>query len=257
MKNAKENIIKILKNPGQAVVLLWRRVFPFGIVPKDQEAYRIGSWSYGDLKRVPLTEAFKGIETVEISIKNAFDKDFYASMDLQEVFILCSIAKFVHAKKIIEVGTFDGNTTLNLAINSPADAHITTIDLPPDWKGDYEIKIPELYKNVTDRDTVGRQYKEHKECLPKITQVFGDSAKINWEEIGAPFDFVFIDGCHHYEYVLKDTQNALKHTVPGGIIVWHDYGMVKDVSQVVDQTAKSMNIYSIRGTRLAVGLVKK
>ena len=257
MGNLKENIIKIIKNPLTSFVLLWRRVFPFGIVPKDPEAYRIGSWSYGNLKRVHITTVFKGIESIEVSIKNAFDKDFYTSMDLQEVFILCSIAKFVNAKKIIEIGTFDGNTTLNLAINTDDDAQITTIDLPTDWKGDYELKIPDLYKNVTDRDTIGRQYKKHEKYLPKIKQVFEDSAKLNWAEVGAPFDFVVIDGCHHYKYVLKDTQNALKHIIPGGIIVWHDYGMIKDVSKVVDETAKSFNIYSIRGTRLAVGFMKQ
>lgn len=38
---------KILRNPISALNLVWRRVFPFGIVPKDKETYRIGGWSYG------------------------------------------------------------------------------------------------------------------------------------------------------------------------------------------------------------------
>lgn len=71
-----------------------------------------------------------------------------------------------------------------------------------------------------------------------------------------PFDLVFIDGCHHYEYVKKDTQNAIKYLKSGGMIIWHDYGMVRHVSKVVDETAKRLKINAIQGTRLAVGYIE-
>jgi predicted O-methyltransferase YrrM len=253
MVQSKNILLKSIKNPGKAFVLAWRRIFPFGIIPKDPEAYRIGSWSYGNLKRIAITDIFKGIASSEVTVKNAFDKDIYTSMDMQEVFIVCSVLKFIGAKNIMEIGTFDGNTTLNLAVNSSQDAKITTVDLPPDWDGNYEINIPELYKNVTERNTVGRQFKEHQEYFPKIKQIFIDSANLDWNEAGAPFDLVILDGCHHYNYVLKDTENAIKFTKPGGIIIWHDYGMIQDVSKVVDDIARSIKVYAVRGTRLAIG----
>ena len=37
------------------------------------------------------------------------------------------------------------------------------------------------------------------------------------------------------------------------MIVWHDYGDIKDVSQVVDETARQITVHVVRGTRLAVG----
>jgi len=39
-----------------------------------------------------------------------------------------------------------------------------------------------------------------------------------------PFDLIFIDGSHYYEYVKSDTQNALGCLTAGGLVVWHDYG---------------------------------
>ena len=245
---------KILKNPFTAIVLIWRRFFPFGIKPKDMEAYRIGSWSYGQLKRVFITDVFKGIEKTEVTLRNAFDKDFYTSMDMQEVFILCSVMKHIQAKNILEIGTFDGNTTLNLALNLPESGNITTVDLPPEWDGTLQLDIPEIYKNVTERSGVGRQYREYPELAYKINQIFEDSARLDWEALDTPFDLIFLDGCHHYEYVKNDTLNALQHLKKGGVLVWHDYGMIEDVSKVVDTYIGKMPVYAIRGTRIALAI---
>ncbi len=245
---------KILKNPWVAMVLVWRRFFPFGIRPKDMEAYRIGSWSYGKLNRVFISEVFKGIEQGEVILRNAFDKDFYTSADMQEVFMLCSIMKHIGAKNVLEIGTFDGNTTMNLALNLPENGNITTVDLPTEWDGSLALDIPEIYKNVTERSGVGRQYKEYPELTKKINQIYEDSAKLDWNTLPTPFDMIFLDGCHHYEYVKKDTENALVHLKTGGILVWHDYGMIEDVSRVVDSYIGKMKIYALRGTRIALAI---
>jgi predicted O-methyltransferase YrrM len=248
-----KNIGKAFASPGTAIKLVWRRLFPFGIIPKDPEAYRIGSWSYGKLKRLPLPQIFPGIEQVDAQVYKVYDRDITTSVDPAEILALCSIVKHRNAKSIVEVGTFNGNTALNLAANSAEDASIATIDLPPDWNGKYEIKVPEIYVNVTERSSVGSHYKSYPEFAKKITQVFGDSAGLDWSKLKTPFDLVFIDGNHHYNYVLSDTENALKHLAKNGVIVWHDYGMIEDVSKVVDQYEDRMHLYVIRGTRMAVG----
>jgi hypothetical protein len=36
------------------------------------------------------------------------------------------------------------------------------------------------------------------------------------------FDLIFIDGLHHYDQVLKDIENSLKHLNEGGTIIVHD-----------------------------------
>jgi predicted O-methyltransferase YrrM len=81
----------------------------------------------------------------------------------------------------------------------------------------------------------------------------GDSASLDWKLLEPPFDLIFIDGCHYFDYVKKDTENALQYLRPGGIVVWHDYGEFKDVSKVVDVTATQITVQAVRGTRLAVG----
>ena len=62
---------KIVSNPLKAVELAWRRLFPFGIVPKDAEAYRIGSWSYGNMPRKPIADVFTGIGNISVSLHRA------------------------------------------------------------------------------------------------------------------------------------------------------------------------------------------
>src|SRR6185295_4077933 len=87
--------------------------------------------------------------------------------------------------------------------------------------------------NLTERDQMGRQYQGHR-LAPRIKQVYGDSARVDWNTFGGPFDLIFIDGSHTEEYVQSDSENAFKHLALGGVIVWHDYGMIPAVSTVVD-----------------------
>lgn len=251
------NLGKAIGSPFTACKLVWRRMFPFGIVPKDAEAYRIGSWSYGKLKRKPAPEIFHGIEEVSVQLFRPFDRDITTSIDTLELTVLCGLIRLRNSKRILEIGTFNGNTTLNLAANSSDDALIATMDLPENWNGKYEIEVPGLYKNVTDRKTIGAQYRAHPEFSKKIKQVYGDSGGLDWGTLGGPFDLIFIDGNHHYKYVMSDTENAIKNLSANGVIVWHDYGMIEDVSKAVDLFGDRLQLHAVRGTRLAVGIKSK
>jgi hypothetical protein len=235
----------------QAAVFMLRRATPFGMPFRDMEAYRICTWRHGLLPRVVITEAFPGIEKCDVTIKRAFDRTIGTSLDAHELFQICAIEQFIGAKNILEIGTFDGNTALNLAVNAKQGGRVTTIDLPPNWDGKLHYKVPKSFLNVTDGTGIGKQYLES-QYEAQITQVLGDSAQLDWEKLGGPFDLILIDGCHHYDYVKMDTQNSFKHLAPDGVIVWHDYGMIKDVSRLVDEVAKKHNVFSLRGTRIAV-----
>lgn len=243
-----KNIPKAIKDPEWVINSTWRQTFP-----KDPEASRMSKWNYGNLARVSISEIFPGIEHVDITILKAFYRLIGTSLDIQEIIALCGIVKFIGLKNILEIGTYDGNTALNLAANSASDALITTMDLPSHSN---KLNVPEPYVNVTNKDKIDLQYKNTK-YTEKIVQIYADSTKIRWGEMPVPFDLVLIDGCHYYDYVKKDTENSLKHVKPGGIIAWHDYGMIKDVSKIVDETAKKIKIKALRGTRLAIGFVVK
>ncbi|HTR37112.1 MAG TPA: class I SAM-dependent methyltransferase [Bryobacteraceae bacterium] len=239
-------------SPKHALEFAVRRALPFGIPFKDLEAYRISTWRHGRLPRHHLTQIFPGSETVHVNLVNLYQRKVGLSMDAGEVMTLCAIAQFLGARKIFEIGTYDGNTTLNLAANVPDDGRVTTVDLPQNWDRQFVYNVPNNHWNVTDRNRIGIQFQGTK-YESRIRQVLGDSAKLDWTQLDGPFDLIFIDGCHYREYVKADTENALRNIRPGGVIVWHDYGDIKDVSRVVDEAARRISVRVVRGTRLAVG----
>ena len=55
----------------------------------------------------------------------------------------------------------------------------------------------------------------------------------------AKFDLVFIDGLHHYEQVLRDIENSLKHLSEEGVIVCHDMLPESEEQQIVPQRVES------------------
>src|SRR5687767_6893107 len=124
--------IAAAKNPFVAFKLAWRGLFPLGIVPKDPEAFRIGGWSAGKLPRQKITEVFPGIVSESVHVERVFDRDILTSIDPMEITTLCAVARHIRAKRILEIGTFNGNTALNFALNLP-EAEIVTVDLPPNW----------------------------------------------------------------------------------------------------------------------------
>ncbi|SRR5712692_3852096 len=249
------NLAQLATNPKRVFAILTRRLFPIRVILECPEAYHtVGSFTFGRAPRVPLPQIFPSIENLEATIRRAFDRDPNVSVDYHEILALSVIVKHVGARNILEIGTANGNTTLNLAENSPPDASVTTVDLPQNWDGKFAVEVRGHMVNNTMATQVGIQYKNSK-YSGKVKQVLCDSAKLCWEEMAVPFDLAFIDGCHTYEYVKIDTENAIKYVRPGGVVIWHDYGMIEDVSKAVDEYRDALKVAVVRGTTLAVGFI--
>src|ERR1043165_6615180 len=61
-------------------------------------------------------------------------------VNLSELAVLASAAAACSSgDEIIEIGTFDGRTTLNLAVNAPPQHRIFTLDLPPDAAPKFDL----------------------------------------------------------------------------------------------------------------------
>ena len=163
-------------------------------------------------------------------------------MDLQELIHILCVAKYTQARRILEIGTFDGFTALNLAANLDDEGEVCTLDLPQERHGGIS--------NASDPRIVGSKFRGQPEAK-RIRQLWADSTTADWKEFGSPFDLILIDGCHDYPYVKSDSANALKHIRPGGTVFWHDYGQFTDVSRAVDELAHDYPIVAIIGTRLA------
>ena len=244
-------IAKIARNPVTAWRMLRPRYGPFARKAPDAEFRREIRWGFGDLTREPLTAVFPGIERVDVRIVRPYDREPLLSMTSSEVLAIGAMVRIMRPVRILEIGTFEGHTTVNLAANAPASGHVFTLDLPPDWGRRYALEVPDIHVNAATGSHTGRQFADSPHA-DGITQLWGDSAEFDWEGHG-PFDLILIDGCHSYEYAVSDTRNALRVLRPGGAIVWHDYGMLEDVSRAVDEYSRHLKVRAIQGTRLAVG----
>jgi predicted O-methyltransferase YrrM len=221
---------------------------------RDQLFLEQFRWTHGNLARVPIDRVVPAASAPEIRLVWPLDRKQDTSISVYELSCLLAIAKHVKPRRVLEIGTFDGNTALNLAANTDAD--VVTLDLPPDFDPTAQARAgsTQAINNMTAREELGRQLRGHS-YGSRVTQVFGDSTKVDWRTFGPPFDLVFIDGCHKYSYVLSDSQNARACLSDRGVIVWHDYGIFHDVSSAVDQIAANgyVRTVAIEGTRLAVG----
>jgi predicted O-methyltransferase YrrM len=237
-------LLKCIRNPRLAYSRLRTEFLSPDPIYREQSR-----WVHGTLPRIALTRILPQIRSFDLSLVRPFDRTWGTSITIEELSCIMAIAKAVEAKKILEIGTWDGNTTVNLAATT--GGLVTTLDLPPETSPE-SSGVP----NMTERGQLGRQFQDHT-CRSRIRQVFGDSTRIDWKTLEPPFDLIFIDGAHHYDFVARDTENAKANLAPGGAIVWHDYGIFQDVSRVVDLTAKTaagLKVCAIEGTRLAIAL---
>ena len=174
------------------------------------------------------------------------------NVTLLELLVLARLVRELQPRCIFEIGTFDGRTTLALAMNAPEDARVYTLDLPPETQTALAIERSE--RAFVDKPVSGARF-HGADVAGKITQLFGDSATFDFASYEA--EFVFVDGSHAYEYVLNDSERALALLGDRrGVIVWHDYGEWPGVTRALDGLAASDQRYAqlrrVQGTTLAV-----
>ena len=246
-------IPRLIRSPRRFIRLVSSRVLPVRAIWNDPLAYHsVGNWTFGRLPRVDITRVFPAIELADVVLLRALGGNTEMSLTVQELAVLCAMVRFVKAKRLLEVGTYEGRTTLNLAANAVGGAQVTTVDLPADQNRQLALEVPRHLVNATAIPDATLAYRDTP-YAGRIRQVYADSAALDWRSLGVPFDVVFLDGCHYYDYAKSDTNNALISLRRGGLLIWHDYGMIEDVSRVVDETATRITVRAIRSTSLAVG----
>jgi len=174
------------------------------------------------------------------------------NVTLLELLVLSRLVRERRPRSLFEIGTFDGRTTLALAMNAEADAVVYTLDLPRHASADLGIERAE--RAFVDKPQSGARFL-HTDAAAKIRQLYGDSATFDFTKHAA--DFVFVDGSHAYEYVLSDSERALALLRGGaGTIVWHDYGEWTGVTRALDKLAATdarfADLRTIEGTTLAI-----
>jgi len=174
------------------------------------------------------------------------------NVTILELLVLARLVRERAPRALFEIGTFDGRTTLNLAANSPADAVVYTLDLPPDLAPSLDLALAE--RKYVDKAVSGARFLGT-DLAPKIRQLLGDSATFDFGPYAA--DFIFVDASHAYEYVLSDSRRALQMLRGGrGTIVWHDYSEWEGVTRALNTLARDVPPFAalrwIEGTTLAI-----
>jgi predicted O-methyltransferase YrrM len=129
---------------------------------------------------------------------------------IADMVTLASLVAACQPRQVLEFGTCEGASTWHLWANSPPDANITTIDLPPNAS----------VAGSTDLDLQGVSSRPMLPDDPRVRLIERDSR--TWTPDVREVEFCFIDAGHSYECVKNDTEKALSVMRPGGLVVWHD-----------------------------------
>jgi predicted O-methyltransferase YrrM len=208
------------------------------------------------LPQVMLYELFQGPWPISIVVDKLLFRGNEDTMTLpmRELLAIAVICKKSQPKRIFEFGTYTGVSTLVMAMNTPEESRIFTLDIDPASRDNHEhgmgiggfapFELGQSYKNT--------------EYEGKITQLLGNSLTFDFKDLMSTIDLVFVDADHSYRFVTADSENAFKLIRPGGIIIWDDY-VWHDDYPICSGVARSLHelqglkqLYWIAGTRFAV-----
>jgi SAM-dependent methyltransferase len=164
------------------------------------------------LEGVPVAtfpELFPGKQAGPISIPpESLDwQIFHIRLD-EEVLIGLTV-QALGARRIFEIGTFEGGTTRFLADKAGEGAEVFTLDLP-------EAEFAWSWTQT------GRKFRGSA-VGPRIKQLFGNSLEFDFSPYERSIDLVFVDAAHDYPHGFADSRTALRLVRPGGVVLWHDF----------------------------------
>lgn len=130
---------------------------------------------------------------------------------------LWDLARRAGAGAIVEIGSFEGYSTIILAKGLGGDGCVYAID--PHTSKTCETDQDEL----PSRDTWVRFKKNIQDAgisqLVRPIKLKSEEAVVSWNR---PIRILWIDGSHRYEDVKKDFLLWHRYLVPGGIVLFHD-----------------------------------
>ncbi|MCZ7599438.1 MAG: class I SAM-dependent methyltransferase [Gammaproteobacteria bacterium] len=165
-----------------------------------------------------------------------------------ELSIPAIAARALQPRRIVEIGTATGRTTINLAYHAP-DAEVLTLDLPPEAPATALSSGPDYRALGLPRP--GTLFEGQPEAA-RIRSVLCSSTTYDWSPLAGTVDLMFIDGAHDLETVRQDTATARQVMRPGGLVFWHDYGHVAGVTQALNELSADLPLVHLTDTMLAM-----
>lgn len=235
------------------------------LIPNDLIIQEIGKYSeefeknyaiaQKRIKTVKLSDVFpQKLEKKSITLENFLGH--WGNISIEEVCKLALITKFLKPKKVFEFGTYNGMTTLQLALNAPKHCKVYTLDLPENTTpqiplGKIDTLVAKHFRTKFGTKT-GSYFKDRRDV--NIIQILQDSAVFDSTPFRSSFDLVFIDAAHDYKNKKTDSENAFMMLKKGGVIIWHNYADVgcPDVTKYLKDISTSKKIYHLKNTMFAI-----
>ena len=123
--------------------------------------------------------------------------------------LLVALLKITEAKNIFEIGTYNGNTALLIANNTPADADQNDQFLRQIFKTQGAFYVNRASPAIRSKVRL----------LNENSLTFDPVAR----GLVGTQDVIFVDGGHDYETIKNDTLKAFQMAKPDSVIIWHDY----------------------------------
>ena len=134
----------------------------------------------------------------------------------------------------VEIGSDVGVTAYCLLDNN-SNLFINCIDpyiRYRDWNGNDLNDRDNVYEKFISKMNVYKdRYKLYKMTSDDAVTFFKDNS----------LDFIFVDGLHEYDQVLKDCENYYPKLKSGGLMAGHDYNAIAGVRNAVDVFANRNN----------------
>ena len=121
-----------------------------------------------------------------------------------------SLINMTGAKAVLEIGVFEGETSIKMIEALPVGSYYVGIDI--------------------------NDYRKHKLGKPGVAVDFilGESIKVLANMPENHFDFIFVDGDHSWENILPEFKEIERVIRPGGVIAYHDSIHIPDVKKLIE-----------------------
>jgi len=169
-------------------------------------------------------------------LRNMYERGS-GSVTPYETLTLATLCHALKPRQVLEIGTFEGKSTVTLAANTPDNAQIFTMCLP---REQCRFQVGKLIADSGFQD--------------RITQIACNSKEYDFSQL-PKMDLVFIDGDHRYDGVKSDSRNAFSILSPRGVIIWDDIdrchlGATKAAMEACEEQGCQMALIS--GTNMAI-----